>query len=439
VSAADHSAARLEILPVLGIAELRPGDDLAGQIVKHADLRDGDVLVVTSKAVSKAEGRLVVVGSDDPAERERIRQAAITGETVRVVAERGPLRIVQTRQGPVLAAAGVDASNVAADEIALLPEDPDRSAAMLRDAVRERTGIEVGVIISDSMGRPWREGITDLAIGVAGVSALFDARGLRDSHGSPLLITTVAVADEIAAAADLVKGKLTGIPVAIVRGLTLPDDGLGSPPLIRRPDDDLFRLGTSEAIALGREDAGGATDVAPPLHADAIEVIGTSVPDTPVREAFLAFLDARPDAMWRSCLPGHVIATALVIDPSRGAVLLGRHPRVGGWATLGGHCHEGDHTLLDVAARATREETGIGALSFDPAPLSLDVLQEMCGSGIRTRHFEVCFYAVAPDGAEPVARGEAVPLRWFSWDALPDEVAPEVPGLIDIARARMSA
>jgi ADP-ribose pyrophosphatase YjhB (NUDIX family) len=120
-------------------------------------------------------------------------------------------------------------------------------------------------------------------------------------------------------------------------------------------------------------------------------------------------------------------------------VLLGRHPRVGGWATLGGHCREGDHTLLDVAARATREETGIGALSFDPAPLSLDVLREMCGTGVRTRHFEVCFYAVAPDGAEPLGREESVPLRWFLWDGLPDGVAPEVPGLIDIARARMGA
>jgi coenzyme F420-0:L-glutamate ligase len=439
VSATDHSTARLEILPVLGIGELRPGDDLAGEIVKHADLRDGDVLVITSKAVSKTEGRLVAVGSHDPVERERIRQEAITGETLRVVAQRGPLRIVQTRQGPVLAAAGVDASNVAADEIALLPENPDRSAATLRDSIRERTGVEVSVIISDSMGRPWRDGITDLAIGVAGMSALFDARGLPDSHGSPLVVTTVAVADEIAAAADLVKGKLTGVPVAIVRGLTLPDDGLGSSPLMRSADDDLFRLGTAEAIALGREDAGGATDLAPALHADAIEVISTSVPDCPVREAFLAFLNARPDAMWRSCLPGHVIATALVIDPSRRAVLLGRHPRVGGWATLGGHCHEGDHTLLDAAARATREETGIGALSFDPVPLNLDVLAEMCATGVRTRHFEVCFYAVAPDGAEPVARDEAIPLRWFSWDGLPNEVAPEVPGLIDIARARTSA
>jgi coenzyme F420-0:L-glutamate ligase len=435
----DHSTARLEILPVHGVGELRPGDDLAGELVKHADLRDGDVLVVTSKVVSKVEGRLVAVGSSDPDERERIRQEAIAAETMRLVARRGPLRIVQTRHGLVMAGAGVDASNVASDEIALLPEDPDRSAAALRDAIRERTGVTVGVIISDSMGRPWRDGITDLAIGVAGLSALFDARGLPDSYGNPLAVTTVAVADEIAAAADLVKGKLTGIPAAIVRGLDLSDDGLGSAPLIRGADDDLFRLGTAEAIALGREDAGGATEVAPPLHADAVEVISTSVPDSSVREAFLAFLAARPDAMWRSCLPGHVIATALVVDPSRQAVLLGLHPRVGRWLTLGGHCHPGDHTLLDAAARASREESGMGALSFDPVPLSLGVLHEMCGLGVETRHFEVCFCAVAADGAEPLAREASFPLRWFSWDGLPDDVAPEVPGLVDVARTRLSA
>lgn len=434
----DHSTAGLDIRPVLGIGELRPGDDLAGEIAKNADLRDGDVVVVTSKAVSKVEGRLVAVGSSDPAERERIRQQAIAGETVRVVARRDDLRIVQTRQGIVLAAAGVDASNVAPDEIALLPENPDASATALRDSIRERTGVSVGVIISDSMGRPWRAGITDLAIGVAGLSALFDARGRPDTYGTALTVTTVAVADEIAAAADLVKGKLSGVPAAVVRGLTLVDDGRGSAPLIRRPDEDLFRLGTAEAIALGREDAGGATDVAPPLHADAVEVISSSVPESSVRQAFLAFLDARPDAMWRTCAPGHVISTALVVNPSRQAVLLGLHPRMGHWLTLGGHCHDGDHTLLDAAARATREESGIGALSFDPVPLSLGVLHELCTTGVQTRHFEVAFCAVAPDGADPIEREDGIPLRWFSWDGLPDDVAPEVPRLIDIARTRLS-
>ena len=433
----DHAAERVEVLPVLGITELRPGDDLAGEIVKHADLRDRDVVVVTSKVVSKVEGRLVTVAASDPDERERIRQEAIDAETDRLVAQRGALRIVQTRHGLVLAAAGVDASNVASGEIALLPEDPDRSATLLRESIRERTGVDLSVIISDSMGRPWRDGITDLAIGVAGLSAVIDHRGTPDSYGNPLAVTEVAVADEIAAAADLVKGKLSGVPVAIVRGLRLPDDGRGSTSLIRPADADLFRLGTAEAIALGHEDAGGAAELAPPIHADAVEVIGTSVPDSSIRQAFLAFLAARSDAMWQSCLAGHLTANALVIDPGRHAVLLTLHPHIGAWLPLGGHCEPGDRTLLDAAAREAREECGIGALSFDPAPLSLGVFQEPCAGGIPTRHFEVSFYAVAPDGAEPVISDESVDLRWFSWDDLPDRAAPEVTALVDIARTRL--
>ncbi len=434
----DHSAERIEILPVRGIGELRPGDDLAAAIVAHTSLREGDVLVVTSKAVSKVEGRLISVGSADPAERERVRQEAISAQTGRVVAQRGPLRIVQTRQGLVLAAAGVDESNVARDEIALMPEDPDKSAAALRDAVRALTGIDVGVIISDSMGRPWREGITDAAIGVAGLSAVFDARGLVDSHGNTLDVTTVAVADEIAAAADLVKGKLTGIPVAIVRGMHgLPDDGLGSTALIRGADEDLFRLGTAEAIAVGREDAGGATVIAPPLHAEAVQAITAFEPDSSERQAFLAFLAARPDATWRSCVPGHLTASALILDPSRRSVLLTLHPRVGKWLPVGGHCEQGDRSLLDAAAREAREESGLGALSFDPVPLKLAVYPVTCSLGVPTRHFDVCYFAVAPDGAEPVISVESLDLRWFSWDELPEGVSRDIPELISTARDRL--
>ena len=434
----DHSAERIEILPVRGIGELRPGDDLAAAIVAHTSLHEGDVLVVTSKAVSKVEGRLISVGSADPAERERVRQEAISAQTGRVVAQRGPLRIVQTRQGLVLAAAGVDESNVARDEIALMPEDPDKSAAALRDAVRALTGIDVGVIISDSMGRPWREGITDAAIGVAGLSAVFDARGLVDSHGNTLDVTTVAVADEIAAAADLVKGKLTGIPVAIVRGMQgLPDDGLGSTALIRGADEDLFRLGTAEAIAVGREDAGGATVIAPPLHAEAVQAITAFEPDSSERQAFLAFLAARPDATWRSCVPGHLTASALILDPSRRSVLLTLHPRVGKWLPVGGHCEQGDRSLLDAAAREAREESGLGALSFDPVPLKLAVYPVTCSLGVPTRHFDVCYFAVAPDGAEPVISVESLDLRWFSWDELPQGVSRDIPELISTARDRL--
>ena len=442
----DHAAPRLEILPVLGIGELQPGDDLAQLIIDHAPpLADGDVLVVTSKAVSKTEGRLVVLDSADPEAREAARQQAIEAETVRVVAQRGTLRIVETRHGLVLAAAGVDESNVARNELALLPVDPDTSAELLRVALRERAGVDVAVIVSDSMGRPWRAGITDTAIGVAGMTALTDPRGRTDRYGNVLAVTQVAVADEIAAAADLVKGKLGGVPVAIVRGLArdgkLDDDGLGSRALIRGSQDDLFRLGTAEAIAVGREDVGWATDVAPPLHADAVDVVTAFAPandqEAALRQAFLGFLAARPDAMWRSCSPGHVTASAIVIDPERRLVLLTLHPRAGMWVQVGGHCETGDHTLLDAAAREAREESGIGALSFDPAPLGLDVHPITCSLGVPTRHFDVRYLAVAPHGAEPVRSDESLDLQWFPWDGLPEGASPELPRLLEVARGRL--
>jgi coenzyme F420-0:L-glutamate ligase len=436
----------VEILPVLGIGELRPGDDLAQAIAECATLQDGDVLVVTSKVVSKVEDRLVRLGSDDPEAREAARNAAIDAETVRLVARRGPLRIVETRHGLVMAAAGVDASNVAHDELALLPLDPDASAELLRAGLRERLGVEVGVLITDTMGRAWRDGLTDVAIGVAGLSAVTDPRGQADRHGNVISVTRMAVADEIAGAADLVKGKLAGIPVAVVRGLApdgkLPDDGNGSRELVRGAADDLFRLGTDEAIAIGRAAAAGALDVPPPLHADAVRVISEMRWAQPqaaaIRQGFLGFLAARPDAMWRSCMPGHLTASALVVDPARGEVLLTLHPRVRRWLQVGGHCEPGDQTLLDAAAREAREETGIGALSLDPHPLALDVHPITCSLGVPTRHFDVQFLAVAPTGAEPVISSESVDLRWFPWDALPADAAAELTPLIELARIRLS-
>lgn len=442
----DHAAPHLEVLPVLGIGELRPGDDLAAVIAEHAPpLRDGDVLVVTSKAVSKVEGRLVVLETADPDAREAARQDAIDAETVRVVATRGTLRIVETRNGLVLAAAGVDLSNVSRNELALLPADPDLSASVLRERLRELLDVEVGVVISDSMGRPWRAGITDAAIGVAGLTAVTDPRGHTDAYGNVLAVTQVAVADELAAAGDLVKGKLGGIPVAVVRGLArdgkLADNGMGSRVLIRGAEDDLFRLGTSEAMAIGREDVGWATDIAPPLHADAVEVISGYQPEADVeaavRQGFLGFLAARPDAMWRSCAPGHLTASALVIQPSRRLVLLALHPRAGMWVQVGGHCEPGDRTLLDAASREAREESGLGSLSFDPAPLGLDVHPITCSLGVPTRHFDVRFLAVAPDGAEPVCSAESLDLQWFEWDALPAGSSPELPRLVEQARRRL--
>jgi coenzyme F420-0:L-glutamate ligase/coenzyme F420-1:gamma-L-glutamate ligase len=246
----------LRIWPVTGIGEVRPGDDLAAIIGDAARwLADGDVLVVTSKIVSKAEGRLVDVPTDDPEEFERARQAAIDAESVREVARRGPTRIAQTRHGLVLASAGVDASNVERGWLALLPEDPDDSARRLRSGLRDKLGVDVAVVITDTMGRPWRLGLVDMAIGVAGLRPLRDHRGEIDPYGNQLQLTQQAVADELAAAGDLVKGKLTGVPAAVVRGLDpamLADDAAGAAALVRPSNEDLFSLGTAEAREAGR-------------------------------------------------------------------------------------------------------------------------------------------------------------------------------------------
>ncbi|AWZ09624.1 MULTISPECIES: coenzyme F420-0:L-glutamate ligase [unclassified Streptomyces] len=234
-------ATSYEVRAVGGIPEVRPGDDLAALIAAAGPrLRDGDVLLVTSKIVSKAEGRIV---------RADTREAAIDAETVRVVARRGPLRIVENRQGLVMAAAGVDASNTAAGTVLLLPADPDGSAAAIRAGLRELLSVDVGVIVTDTFGRPWRTGLTDVAIGAAGVRVLDDLRGGTDAHGNPLSATIVATADELAAAGDLVKGKARGLPVAVVRGLAhVLGEGSSAADLVRSPADDMFRLGTSEAV-----------------------------------------------------------------------------------------------------------------------------------------------------------------------------------------------
>lgn len=232
----------IEVLPVLGIPEIEPGADLAALLAKCADLQDGDILLVTSKIVSKAEGRL---------QHATDREAAIDAETVRVVARRGRTRIVENRQGLVMAAAGVDASNTAPGTVLLLPEDPDGSARALRARIGELTGRQVAVVVTDTFGRPWRNGLTDVAIGAAGLDVLEDHRGRLDSHGNELALTVTATADELAAAGDLVKGKATGTPVALVRGLAqlvTERDGEGVRPIIRPAADDLFRLGTSEAV-----------------------------------------------------------------------------------------------------------------------------------------------------------------------------------------------
>jgi coenzyme F420-0:L-glutamate ligase/coenzyme F420-1:gamma-L-glutamate ligase len=236
-----------EVYALPGLPEVRPGDDLAKLIAAASEaadrpLADGDILVVTSKIVSKAEGRILAATD---------REAAIDAETVRLVARRGPTRIVETRHGFVMAAAGVDASNTAPGTVLLLPEDPDASARRIRAGLRDLLGVEVAVLVTDTFGRPWRNGLTDVAIGAAGLRALDDHRGRTDSHGNELAVTVTALADELAAAGDLVKGKTAHLPVAVVRGLaelTTRQDGEGARPLVREALMDMFRLGTSEAV-----------------------------------------------------------------------------------------------------------------------------------------------------------------------------------------------
>ena len=246
----------LEVLPVRGIGDVTPGDDLAEMITRAAPwLRDGDVLVVTSKIVSKAEGRLVDVPADGP-EREAARQEVLASETARVVARRGQTAIVQTHHGFVMAAAGIDASNVDKTHLVLLPRDPDSSARALRAALRER-GLTVGVIVSDTMGRAWRNGLTDVALGAAGIAPVRDHRGEIDPYGNELQLTEMAVVDELAGAGELVKGKCDQVPVAVVRGY--PGVGAGETPgaatLLRDAAGDMFSLGTAEARAAGLRDA----------------------------------------------------------------------------------------------------------------------------------------------------------------------------------------
>ncbi len=260
---------------LLGLPEFRPGDDLAGILgdALAGVAEEGDIIAVTSKIVSKAEGRIVAAAD---------REDAITAETVRVVAERphadgsGTTRIVENRQGLVMAAAGVDASNAPDGHVLLLPEDPDRSARHLAEVLRNRLGIRVGVILTDTLGRPWREGQTDAAIGAAGVVVLQELAGTVDGNGRPLAVTAPAIADELAAAAELVKGKAGSRPVAVIRGLGHLVTGLDAPgarALIRPSERDMFRQGSREAYAEGY-----AAGLAAALSREGSQ----SAPDTPL-------------------------------------------------------------------------------------------------------------------------------------------------------------
>jgi coenzyme F420-0:L-glutamate ligase/coenzyme F420-1:gamma-L-glutamate ligase len=256
----------LTVLPVDGVPEVAAGDDLAGLLAAAVPLQDGDVLVVTSKAVSKAEGRV----------RPGSREEALAAETDREVARRGRTAIVRTHHGLVMAAAGVDASNTAADTVVLLPTDPDRSAQRLREDLARATGRNVAVVVTDTAGRAWRTGQTDIAIGAAGLQVLHDYAGRRDAYGNELAVTAPAVADELASAADLVKRKLDRRPAAVVRGLgslVLPagEHGQGAVALVRPEHEDWFGLGAREAVlaALHEQQPRG---FAAPCHA--LELVG---------------------------------------------------------------------------------------------------------------------------------------------------------------------
>ena len=229
------------VIPVEGIGEARPGDDvtellLGGLEASGITLENGDAAVVTHKLVSKAEGRVVEAG-DDPAARLRV----IHREAAAVLRRRGELVITETRHGFVCANAGVDRSNSPAGRLVLLPIDPDRSARRIRARLRQATGAEVGVIITDTFGRAWRRGLCDVAIGVAGLPAVVDYRGTQDTFGNTLEVTEVALADELAAAADLVMGKALGIPAAVIRGVSHPPGEGSSADLVRSPAEDMFR------------------------------------------------------------------------------------------------------------------------------------------------------------------------------------------------------
>lgn len=318
---------RLEILPVHGIGEVEPGADLAGLIADAAPwLQDGDVLVVTSKIVSKAEGRLVEVPAGE-AERERARAEVVANETVRTVATRGPTRIVATQHGFVMASAGVDDSNVEVTRLVLLPKDPDGSAQALRAALAERYRLRVAVVISDTMGRPWRNGLTDVALGSAGIAPLRDHRGETDRYGNRLRLTQVAVVDQLAAAAELVKGKREQVPVAVVRGYLAPGGAGEDHPgvvatLVRDPAEDLFSLGTAEARAAGLRQAAtlpvdGPPDRPDPGRPDPDRSGADPLPLAAVREAVEAV---------RAAIPADTPVT--IVIPEAGPVIrcIATHP-----------------------------------------------------------------------------------------------------------------
>lgn len=443
----DHASAKIEILPVEGLPEFRPGDDLTGAIVTAAPwLRSGDVLVVTSKIVSKAEGNLIRV-PDDPEERDAARRKLVEEESVRVIARIHRTMITENRLGIVQAASGVDASNVAAGEIALLPADPDGSALALRNGLRERLGVEVAVVITDTMGRAWRVGQIDAAIGSSGLRVLHSYAGAIDGQGNELAVTEVAIADELASAADLVKGKLGGTPVAVVRGLTLTDDGSTARALVRPVEEDLFRLGTNEAIAQGRREAVLArrsirSFTAEPVDPEVLRrAVGTALTapaphhTKPVRFVWLRekglrrkLLDAMK-ASWQADLEGDGFTAEQISKRLRRGDILYNAPEVvvPFLVPEGAHTYRDErrnaceHTMFTVAAGAavqgllvTLAAEDLGSCWIGSTIFAADIVREVLG--LDDRWEPLGAVAIGHPAALPPARGTVEPgkglLEW---------------------------
>ncbi|SEU37218.1 coenzyme F420-0:L-glutamate ligase [Nonomuraea wenchangensis] len=358
----------VEVIAVQGIGEVREGDDLAA-LLSGAPLEDGDIVVVTSKIVSKAEGRV---------RRAPDRSQAIADETERVVARRGDTVISQTRHGFVMAAAGVDASNTEPGTVLLLPVDPDASARRVRAGLAERTGVRAGVIVSDTSGRPWRNGLTDVAIGAAGVRPLDDFRGRSDAYGNELSATVTALADEIAGAAELVKGKLDGVPVAIVRGLAhlvTDDDGPGVVPLVRPADEDLFRFGSRDVVFARRTIREFSAEPVDPQAVRRAVAAGIAAPaphhTTPWRfvlvespETRTKLLDAMREA-WIADLRGDGFSEESIAKRVRRGDVLRNAP----YLVVPCLVMEGSHTYRDERRNAAEREmfvvaTGAGVENF---------------------------------------------------------------------------
>ena len=442
---ADHrSPGTIEIIPIIGLPEFAPGDDVAAAILHAAQLRDHDIVVITSKVFSKAEGRLVPAPTD-PEKRDALRRRLVDEESVRVVARKNRTLITENRYGLIQAAAGVDGSNVATDELALLPRDPDASAARTRAAFAA-AGIDAAVVITDTMGRAWRIGQTDVAIGAAGLTVAHSYEGSRDTHGNELIVTEIAVADEIAAAADLVKGKLDGVGAAIVRGFRIADDGSAAADLVRPGADDLFRLGTDFAIAQGRREAvltrrsvrAFAPDPVDPdeMRAALAESLTAPAPHHthPVRFVWLrdparrtALLDAMAQA-WRADLTGDEKTPESIAKRVRRGQILYDAPEVvipflvpeGAHTYPDARRNAAEHTMFTVAAGAavgmllvalSAREIGscwIGSTIFAPevvrAQLGLDERWEPLGA------IAVGYLPERPDdGSNPALRPTADP------------------------------